>query len=90
MEMIGVFICHCGINIAGVIDIEEITRYASELPDVKVARNYRYICSDPGQELIRDCIKEFSLAKIVVAACTPKMHERTFQSTISTAGLNPI
>ncbi|WNZ30086.1 MAG: hydrogenase iron-sulfur subunit [Candidatus Bathyarchaeota archaeon] len=86
---IGVFVCHCGLNIAGVIDVKELTEYAKTLPNVIVATDNRYTCADPGQEEIRKAIKEHNLNRVVVAACSPRMHEPTFRRTVSDAGLNP-
>lgn len=86
---IGVFICHCGLNIAGVIDIKELVEFAKTLPDVVFVKDNRYTCADPGQEEIRKAIKEHKLNRVVVAACSPRMHEVTFRRTVSEAGLNP-
>ena len=86
---IGVFVCHCGLNIAGVIDMKELTDYAKTLPNVVMATDNRYTCADPGQEEIRKAIKEHDLNRVVVAACSPRMHEPTFRRTVSDAGLNP-
>ena len=86
---IGVYICHCGSNIAGVVDVEEVARWAAELPDVVVARDYTFMCSSLGQELIKDDIRELGLDRVIVAACTPRMHEPTFQRAVAAAGLNP-
>lgn len=86
---IGVFICHCGLNIAGVLDIKELVEYAKTLPDVVYVKDNRYTCADPGQEEIRKAIKEYKLNRVVVAACSPRMHEVTFRRTVSDAGLNP-
>ncbi|MEM2367402.1 MAG: CoB-CoM heterodisulfide reductase HdrA2 [Candidatus Bathyarchaeia archaeon] len=86
---IGVFICHCGLNIAGVIDIRELVEFAKTLPDVVYVKDNRYTCADPGQEEIRKAIKEHKLNRVVVAACSPRMHEVTFRRTVSEAGLNP-
>ncbi len=86
---VGVFICHCGTNIAGVIDVEELVRYASKLPGVVVAKDYRFMCSDPGQNLIKESIRDFKLNRVVVAACSPRLHEETFRETVREAGLNP-
>jgi len=86
---IGVFICHCGLNIAGVIDIKELVEYAKTLPDVVYVKENRYTCADPGQEEIRKGIKEYNLNRVVVAACSPRLHEPTFRKTVSEAGLNP-
>ncbi len=86
---IGVYVCHCGLNIAGVLDCGKLAEYASKLPGVVVARDYRYMCSDPGQALIKKDIKEHNLNRVVVAACSPKMHEPTFRRAVADAGLNP-
>jgi heterodisulfide reductase subunit A len=86
---IGVFICHCGLNIAGVIDIKELVEFAKTIPDVVYVKENRYTCADPGQEEIRKAIKEHKLNRVIVAACSPRMHEVTFRRTVSEAGLNP-
>ncbi len=86
---IGVYVCHCGINIAGVVDCKEVAEYASKLGNVVVSKDYKYMCSDPGQKLIQDDIKEHNLNRIVVAACSPRMHEPTFRKALEEAGLNP-
>ncbi len=86
---IGVYICHCGVNIAATVDVEAVTRFAQGLPSVATARDYTYMCSDPGQALIKEDIEKFALTKVVVASCSPMMHEPTFRGTIQEAGLNP-
>ena len=86
---IGVYICHCCINIAATVDVPTVTEFAAHLPDVSVARHYTYMCSDPGQALIKNDITELNLNRIVVASCSPLMHEPTFRATIAAAGLNP-
>ena len=86
---IGVYICHCGSNIAGTVDVKEVTEFAQGLDSVVVARNYIFICSDPGQEIIRNDIRDFGLNRVVVAACSPTMHELTFRRVCQEAGLNP-
>jgi len=88
-ERIGVYVCHCGTNIAGPVDVEEVTRFAASLPAVLVARHYAYMCSDPGQELIRKDIQELEINRVVVASCSPLMHEHTFRRVCQEAGLNP-
>ncbi len=85
----GVYICHCGLNIADTVDVEEVARYAGTLPSVVVARNYQYMCSDPGQALIKDDIRNLGLNRTVVASCSPRMHEPTFRRACQDAGLNP-
>ena len=86
---IGVYICHCGINIASTVDVETVEEYALKLPNVEVARTYSYMCSAPGQALIKEDIKENGLNRIVVASCSPRMHEMTFRKAIQETGLNP-
>ena len=85
---IGVYVCHCGLNIAKTVDIEAVSEFASHLPNVEVVRNYAYMCSDPGQLLIREDIKNEGLNRVVVASCSPRMHELTFRKTLDAAGLN--
>jgi len=85
---IGVYVCHCGLNIAGSVDCEEVAKFAAKLPNVVLARDYRYTCSDQGQELIKKDIKEFRLNRVVVASCTPRLHEPTFRRVCEEAGLN--
>jgi heterodisulfide reductase subunit A len=86
---IGVYVCHCGLNIADTVDVEEVTKYAATLPAVVVARNYKFMCSDPGQSMIKEDIKELGLNRVVVASCSPLMHEPTFRHAIQEAGVNP-
>ena len=86
---VGVFVCHCGSNIAGTIDVKQVVEYAKTIPDVVIVKENRYTCADPGQEEIRKTIKEYNLNRVVVAACSPRMHEPTFRKTVSEAGLNP-
>ncbi len=86
---IGVYICHCGLNIAGTVNVEEVAKYAETLPNVVVARHYRYMCSDPGQDLIKSDIKKLSINRVVVASCSPRMHELTFRKAVEDGGLNP-
>lgn len=86
---IGVYICHCGLNIAGIVDVIAVAEYAQELPSVAIARDYRYMCSDPGQDLIRNDIKEMGINRVVVASCSPRLHELTFRRACQEAGLNP-
>ena len=88
MARIGVYICHCGVNIASTVDVERATKAAEKHHAVVVARNYAYMCSDPGQALIRKDIREHGLDRIVVAACSPRMHEATFRKTCASEGVN--
>jgi len=86
---VGVYVCHCGTNIAGKVDVDAVTQFASSLPDVVVARHYSYMCSDPGQALIAEDIHNEGLNRVIVASCTPNMHEGTFRKACAEAGLNP-
>jgi len=86
---VGVYICHCGTNIAATVDVEAVSNFASSLPGVVVARHYSYMCSDPGQALIKKDIIMEGLNRIIVASCTPNMHEGTFRNACAEAGLNP-
>ncbi len=86
---IGVYICHCGSNIAGVIDPKEVVNFAEGLPDVVRATDTLYACADTGQRLIKEDIKKYNLNRVVVSACSVRMHEPTFRAAVSEAGLNP-
>jgi heterodisulfide reductase subunit A len=86
---VGFYICHCGTNIAGTVDVESVAEYVSTLPGVVVSRHYKYMCSDPGQELIQQDIRDHQLNRIVVASCSPLLHEHTFRHATAQAGLNP-
>ncbi len=87
-EKIGVYICHCGSNIAATVDVERVAKEAGGWDQVAVARDYKYMCSDPGQELIKKDIRELGLSRVVVAACSPRMHEPTFRRALEQAGIN--
>ena len=89
LPRVGVYVCHCGTNIAGAVDVAEVARYAAGLEGVAVARHYTYMCSDPGQALIKDDILKERLERVVVASCSPLMHESTFRAACAEAGLNP-
>lgn len=86
---IGVYICHCGVNIAGTVDVSAVAEYASGLDGVAVARDYMFMCSDPGQDLIQKDIKEKNLNRVVVSSCSPHLHEHTFRRVTKESGLNP-
>ena len=88
-ERIGFYICHCGINIAYRVRVEEVAAYVATLPNVAVSRDYLFMCSDPGQELIENDIRSHHLTRVVVASCSPRMHEKTFRAACQRAGLNP-
>ena len=85
----GVYICHCGTNIAATVDVEAVAEYARGLNGVVLARDYSYMCSDPGQDLIKQDIEKEGLNRVVVASCSPLMHEPTFRTACEEAGLNP-
>jgi heterodisulfide reductase subunit A len=85
----GVYVCHCGTNIASIVDVCEVADYAGRLEGVTIARDYTYMCSDPGQEIIKKDIQEHGLNRIVVASCSPLMHEPTFRRACQDGGLNP-
>jgi len=88
-ERIGFYICHCGINIVFRVRCSEVAEYIGKLPGVVISRDYLFMCSDPGQEIVEKDIKEFNLTRVVVASCSPRMHENTFRAACSRAGLNP-
>jgi heterodisulfide reductase subunit A2 len=88
MSRIGVFVCHCGLNIAKTIRVSELAQFAATLPDVVVAKDYKFMCSTPGQEMIANDIKQHKLDRVIVTACSPLMHEQTFRKVIENAGLN--
>ena len=89
MAKVGVYVCHCGLNIAGVVDVEKVTEYAKTLLEVVVAKHYTYMCSESGQCMIQEDIKAKKLDRVVIATCSPRMHEETFRRTVAEAGLNP-
>lgn len=84
----GVYVCHCGTNIAATVDVAAVADFARGLPDVALARDYAYMCSDPGQELIQADIRQHGLNRVVVGSCSPLMHEPTFRRACAQAGLN--
>ena len=86
---IGFYVCHCGHNIASMVDCPAVAQHVGTLPGVVLARDYKYMCADPGQELIIQDIREHQLDRVVVASCSPLLHERTFRSATERGGLNP-
>ncbi len=86
---VGVYICECGVNISATVDVPDVVQFAQRLPNVAVVRQYKYTCSQPGQKMIKDDIKNLGINRVVVASCTPRMHEITFQNAVAQAGLNP-
>ena len=89
MRRIGVFVCHCGLNIAATVDVERVAEEIRQYPGVAYAVDYKYMCSDPGQALIKEAIQKEGLDGVVVAACSPSMHEATFRRAVASVGLNP-
>jgi heterodisulfide reductase subunit A len=89
-EKVGVYVCHCGSNIAGKVDVEEVAKWAGKnVKDVVVSRDYKFMCSELGQKMVSDDIKNEGLTRVVVAACSPHLHEKTFRRACSNGGLNP-
>ncbi len=86
---IGVYVCHCGANIAKSVDVEQVAEFAGSLPSVAISRHYKFVCSDPGQDMIKDDIAKLGLDRVVVASCSPQLHESTFKKLLASAGLNP-
>jgi len=86
---VGVFVCDCGLNIAGSVDTAAVAEFASHLPDVAVVVRNKYTCAEPGQNEIKSAVNKFKLNRVVVASCTPNMHEPTFRACVASADLNP-
>jgi heterodisulfide reductase subunit A len=86
---IGIFLCHCGSNIKGVVDIDRLLEGVKDIADVEHVEDYKYVCSKPGQQILKDRVKEYRLNRIVIASCSPRMHEPTFRTVMREAGLNP-
>jgi heterodisulfide reductase subunit A len=86
---VGVYLCHCGTNIAGKVDVDDVARFAKELPGVALVRDYKFMCSDPGQSLIQKDIEAGLIDRVVVASCSPLMHENTFRKVCERSGMNP-
>ncbi len=89
MQRIGVFVCHCGTNIAGTVDVVAVAEALQHEPGVVISREYQYMCSEAGQNLVKDAIKEHNLTGVVICSCSPRMHENTFRKAAAAAGLNP-
>ena len=89
MEKIGVFVCHCGTNIAGTVDVAKVAEELGKVNGVVYSTNYTYMCSSAGQKMIEDKIHELGLTGVVLCSCSPRMHEKTFRSCAERAGLNP-
>ena len=89
MQRIGVFVCHCGTNIAGTVDVKMVAETLGRESSVVFATDYTYMCSESGQNLIKDSIRDYKLTGVVVCSCSPRMHEATFRKAAAGAGLNP-
>ena len=89
MKKLGVFICHCGVNIAGTVDVKSVAEKMGRIEDVAHSTEYIYMCSEPGQQIIREAIREKGLEGVVVACCSPNMHENTFRKAVKSQGMNP-
>jgi heterodisulfide reductase subunit A len=89
MPRIGVFVCHCGNNIAGTVNIPEVVEAIRAMPEVAFVDDNKYTCSEPGQASVREAIVENKLERVVIASCSPRMHEGTFRRTVAAAGINP-
>ena len=89
MQRIGVFVCHCGTNIAGTVDVKAVAEALGREPSVVTSVDYQYMCSESGQNLIKDAIRDYKLTGVVVCSCSPRMHENTFRKAAAAAGLNP-
>ncbi|MBQ8297784.1 MAG: CoB--CoM heterodisulfide reductase iron-sulfur subunit A family protein, partial [Ruminococcus sp.] len=89
MQRIGVFVCHCGTNIAGTVDVKAVAEALQNEPGVVISKEYQYMCSEAGQNLVKDAIKEYNLSGVVICSCSPRMHENTFRKAAAAAGLNP-
>lgn len=89
MKKLGAFICHCGVNIAGTVDVKSVAEKVGKVEDVTLSTDYIYMCSEPGQQLIREAIRSKGLEGIVVACCSPSMHENTFRKAVKSEGMNP-
>ncbi len=89
MQRIGVFVCHCGTNIAATVDVKAVAEALANEPGVVISQDYQYMCSESGQDLVKAAIKEHNLTGVVVCSCSPRMHENTFRKAASAAGLNP-
>lgn len=89
MQKIGVFVCWCGSNIAATVDVAKVVESVKAIPDVAFATDYKYMCSEAGQEIFKNAIKEYKLTRAVICSCSPRMHEGTFRKAAAEAGLNP-
>ena len=89
MQRIGVFVCHCGTNIAATVDVKTVAETLGHEPGVVISQDYQYMCSESGQNLVKNAIKEHNLTGVVICSCSPRMHENTFRKAAAAAGLNP-
>ncbi|MCC8136079.1 MAG: disulfide reductase, partial [Ruminococcus sp.] len=88
MQRIGVFVCHCGTNIAATVDVKAVAETLQHEPGVVISKEYQYMCSEAGQNLVKDAIREYNLSGIVICSCSPRMHENTFRKAAASGGLN--
>ena len=89
MSKVGVFVCHCGENIARTVQVQDVVDFAKDVPGAAVTEDYPYLCSAPGQQMVMDAISEHGIDRVVIAACSPQLHEPTFRAAAAQAGLNP-
>ena len=89
MQRIGVFVCWCGSNIAGTVDVKAVAEALKSEPGVVFSTNYQYMCSEAGQNIVKDAVKEHNLTGVVICSCSPRMHEATFRKAVASVGLNP-
>ena len=89
MQKIGVFVCWCGSNIAQTVDVQAVSDALAKEPGVVYSTNYQYMCSEAGQNLIKDAVKNYGLTGVVICSCSPRMHEATFRKAVASVGLNP-
>ena len=89
MQRIGVFICHCGTNIAATVDVKAVAEALKHEPGVVFSTDYPYMCSEAGQNIVKDAIRDYHLSGVVICSCSPRMHEATFRKAAAAAGLNP-
>ena len=89
MQRIGVFVCWCGTNIAGTVDVKKVAETLAKEPGVVYSTDYQYMCSEAGQNMIKDAIRDQKLTGVVICSCSPRMHEATFRKTVAAAGLHP-
>ena len=90
MQRIGVFVCWCGSNIAATVDVKAVAEALRSEPGVVFSTDYQYMCSEAGQNIVKDAVKEHKLTGVVICSCSPRMHEATFRKAVASVGLNPL